>query len=351
MQIDFHHAVTYVTARIAGFTPTEAGVIAYAAQYVDDAVSDGTVCFHNKAMYTRVSSAHKTINPAHLDDVKNHLVWLPFHFLPGNGGKEDKGLVGNHFIEKIVCLPGNRSSVARDMLGATLAAKGKPNGLHHLGVTMHIYADTWAHQDFAGVLHDINEVDDPKETTVSGVFSKGIGDVLGTWLAEKVVPPLGHGRAQVFPDMPFLSWQYMNGRGTLITRHNTEIFCEAADALCRFMQKYRGVPETGLPAKDAQAVKSLFSDIKKLDGNDRHRDWLNAIKEGKFSFGADTISYDDKGRASWKSQALGTAFDAPVYDYRDDFLDSDWKKFHDSLQQYRLTMLHEILPKYGICAA
>ncbi len=39
MQIDFHHTVTYVIARLAGFSQTEAGVIAYSAQYVDDAVN------------------------------------------------------------------------------------------------------------------------------------------------------------------------------------------------------------------------------------------------------------------------------------------------------------------------
>jgi hypothetical protein len=37
MQIDFHHAVTYLCARMAGFAAAEAEIIAYSAQYVDDA--------------------------------------------------------------------------------------------------------------------------------------------------------------------------------------------------------------------------------------------------------------------------------------------------------------------------
>ena len=45
MQIDFHHTVTYVVARLAGFKASEAQTIAYAAQYVDDATQDGTVRF------------------------------------------------------------------------------------------------------------------------------------------------------------------------------------------------------------------------------------------------------------------------------------------------------------------
>ena len=88
MQLDFHHAVTYVTARIAGFGHEEADIIAYSSQFVDDAVSSGVVCFDNKAMYSRISSAHKAIDPRNLDNAENHLIWLPFHFLPGNGGKK-----------------------------------------------------------------------------------------------------------------------------------------------------------------------------------------------------------------------------------------------------------------------
>lgn len=44
MHIDFHHAVTYVCARHAGYGHDEAAVIAHAAQYVDDATNTrGTI--------------------------------------------------------------------------------------------------------------------------------------------------------------------------------------------------------------------------------------------------------------------------------------------------------------------
>lgn len=68
MQIDFHHAVTYVAARIAGFTHGEADIIAYSAQYVDDATSSGAICFDNKAMYSRISSAHKSLDLDNMND-------------------------------------------------------------------------------------------------------------------------------------------------------------------------------------------------------------------------------------------------------------------------------------------
>ncbi|MBU1137694.1 MAG: hypothetical protein KKA76_01835, partial [Proteobacteria bacterium] len=88
MQIDFHHATTYVAARIAGFDARRADIIAYAAQYVDDASSDGPVRFTNKFLYQRISPAHKMIDTRNTRDLDNHQVWIPFHFLPGNGGME-----------------------------------------------------------------------------------------------------------------------------------------------------------------------------------------------------------------------------------------------------------------------
>src|SRR5512142_1828215 len=73
MQIDFHHATTYVLARCAGFAPDEAGVIAYSAQYVDDAVSDAPVRFSNGAMYSRSSSAHRMLDYRNFEALADHI--------------------------------------------------------------------------------------------------------------------------------------------------------------------------------------------------------------------------------------------------------------------------------------
>ncbi len=356
MQLDFHHAVTYVAARLAGFPHEKADIIAYAAEYVDDATSSGAICFDNKAMYQRISSAHKTVDPQNLNDVENHLVWLPFHFLPGNGNlPADTPLdaLDGRFINKMVCSPD--SIVAQEMVAAAITDRHKPYGLHRLGVTMHVYADTWAHQGFAGVLHDVNEVEDAQETDRSGVFdAKGLTGFLGRVL-DDALPPLGHGRANVFPDMPFLQWEYRNGEGAVTTRDNTELFCQAADAMCRRMQEYRRADDpqvavTGIGAADMAVIREQFASLKKVDGRDRHTSWLQTIAAGRFSFGPAQIAYAEDGKNSWKAQALGTSSDMPVYRYTESFLTSNWKLFHDAVQEHRLTVLHDILPRYGICA-
>jgi len=350
MQIDFHHATTYVLARLAGFNASHATTIAHAAQYVDDATSSGEVHFENKALYRRISSAHKLIDLRNTQAAANHLVWLPFHFLPGNDGKA-AGQDPVSFIHKIVCRP--NSPVAQDLVRQSILDRNRRYGLHRLGVTMHVYADTWAHQGFAGVLHKINDVENARETGTSGVFSH-----LGNFLREMLddaIPPLGHGRATDFPDMPFLSWQYTNGLGELVQRNNTDDFCEASEHLCRAMQRYlAGDPDAkvkGVPEKDMEKLKDLFSNIKKEKGEERHAEWKKEIANGAFSFGGETISYRAKGPGSWKDQALGTSFDLPVHTYKDDFLDSDWKLFHDAVQAHRFYVIHDLLPHYGICAA
>lgn len=352
MQIDFHHAATYVAARLAEFPHEEADIIAYASQYVDDATCDGAIKFDNRAIYKRISSSHKTIDFENLDPVEDLLVWMPFHFLPGNGGANPGDDPEGSFIHKLVTSPD--SPVAQEMVRAAILDQNKPYSLHRLGITMHVYADTWAHQGFAGVLNEINDVEDFDETDNSGVFEGGLNDFIASVL-DDVVPPLGHGRANVFPDMPFLLWKYKNGHGIEITRNNTQIFCEAADALCKAMKRYRlkdpDATVTGIEDGDMKQIRTLFTDNKAEDGEDRHREWLKALEKGVFSFGTATISYAEDGKGSWKADALKTSRDMPKYPYNDSFLTSNWKRFHDALQLHRITVSHDILPKYGICAA
>ncbi len=359
MQIDFHHAITYVAARLAGFPHKDADIIAYAAQYVDDATRHGIIRFDNKAIYERTSSAHKMIDSRNCNLLANQKVWMPFHFLPGNGtanpGKDPKGT----FIRKLITLP--ESPVAQEMVRSAILDQDRPYALHRLGITMHVYADTWAHQGFAGVMHEINAVSGFEEIGDTKVFKGGLQDFVNRFL-ENSVPPLGHGQASIFPDMPFLSWRYKNGLGNVIERHNTDDFCKAADALCRAMQEYRRhtkptVQVSGIGDEDMKKIRAIFTGLKNKDGNVRHQAWLEAIsgKNGKsFSFGKANISYDEKGANSWKSQALGDTSDYDIpheYVYQDAFLTSNWKLFHDALQLHRFTVSHDILPRYGICAA
>ena len=105
MQIDFHHGVTYVLARLAGFSHDEAQIIAHSAQYVDDAVDDGTLFFDNEGAYEFISSAHKMLDYRNFSKLANHHVWIPFHFLPGNDlDPKLRGKVPD-FVQQAICRP------------------------------------------------------------------------------------------------------------------------------------------------------------------------------------------------------------------------------------------------------
>lgn len=364
MQIDFHHAATYVIARYAGFGHNEAGIVAYCAQYVDDATNNGTIKFHNGAMYSRISSAHKSLDYRHFDKLASHHVWIPFHFLPGNGGKRAGENPSDDFIDKIVCTP--NSHVARDMVRECIIEKEKLYGLHRLGITMHVYADTWAHQGFAGVIHAVNDIRALDERNCEdGAFLEKMHDFFGDVFnrgASKFVGdalPLGHGAALSCPDKPYLQWRYRDFHGNVVERDNTADFLEAADCMCRVMQCYRvGDPEAdapGLPKSAGDKIEALFRTITDESGDARHARWLDKISSGFFDFPPVKLGYRAKGLNSWKHQALATRRHKErardIHPYSPSFLGCDWKLFHDALQDHRFYVIHNLLPLYGICAA
>jgi hypothetical protein len=354
MQIDFHHGVTYVVARLAGFSHEQAAIVGYSAQYVDDATNEGLIRFDNGFLYNRISSAHKMLDYRNCQELANHHVWIPFHFLPGNGGLPQGQVAPGTIVDRLICRP--NSPVAQDMVRACIADREDPYALHRLGITMHVYADTWAHQGFAGINDPVNDADDLIDAT--GKPDRNLVDRLTSFFIGEALP-LGHGAVLGHPDKPYLKWGYTNGRGEKIWRDNPKDFLTAAEHLCCVMQRYRlgnweaKVP--GLPARDRELIAQMITQITDKSGTERHRQWQSAIASGQFSFGSANISYIAKGKGSWKYAALGTeaAVDRgdEVYAYRPEFLSSDWKLFHDALQVHRLYVLHKLLPKYGICAA
>lgn len=393
MQIDGHHTGTYVTARLAGFDHADAEIISYAAQYVDDATNEGPIQFQdNPYMYARIASAHSMIDYNNLIEVKNHLAWLPFHFLPGNGLLPAGESPPNGEIGKLACRPD--SPVARDMLRMAMGDRDKPRGLHRLGIAMHVYADTFAHQGFIGALSAGNRVKDLtsgdaanderiKDATKKELWAKvwsrtkAIFQLLAASflmaIRERKSPlkywqdflrrdPLGHAAADTFPDQPYLNWRYEDWNRETVIRNNPSTFMLAFNMMVRAMQAWRAGDETmsldnypGMTAADFAALEKLVKNITDPDGEVRHNEWCEAIAKGVFSFGAVTLEYKAKGVGSWKEAALGTTKHEDsgfeTYHYTPAFLSSNWKQFHDALQSHRADVVHDVLPRYGICAA
>lgn len=354
MQIDFHHAVTYVLARLADFSQEEAEIIAYSAQYVDDATESGLTAFDNGALFYHEGSAHKMLDYRDFRELGARNVWLPFHFLPGNSGLAGGKNPGGKFINKLICRP--NSPVAQDMVRACIANRHKPYGLHGLGIVLHVYADTWAHQGFAGVNHVVNVANHLKSNNHR--FDAGMLDKIASYFIGDAYP-LGHGAVLTYPDQPFLVWEYVNGLGERIRRDNPKDYLQAVDYIFHVLTAYKqGNDEidfgqlVAMKGEDRNLIRSLFTTLNDANGDSRHKQWLAVIAQGQFSFGPESVTYESNQKR-WKMEALVPADKArpKVISYSEDFLSSNWKLFHDALMAHRFSVIRDILPQYHICAA
>ena len=313
MQIDFHHAVTYIACRLAGMPKDQADIVAHAAQYVDDATNDGPLEFVDDQRYVRVTSAHKTLDlRSNADYADNRFVWVPFHFLPGNECPAGTLSAKEQFIRRMMCKP--NSLVAQRMMADCITKQNLPFALHRLGIALHTYADTWAHQQFVGMVCDINRVKsikieaDPSyvNTPVYADLNSGVAQVK-QFLANHL--PVGHAGAVTLPDLPFLKWSFVREDGEVVTRDNPTDFASAVTGVFNMVRRYLAkdpeLADATISADDMANIKRLFATTLFLDGEKRHPAWIGAIEAGVFSFGPETVRYVEQGPGSWKFAALG----------------------------------------------
>ena len=151
MQKDMHYFGTYSMARAAGLKPEICQTIATAAEFVDDNGEEVKLPFEDGGRLDFVPTAHHMLDVKNIEDRDQRLVWLPFHFIPGNKGET--------VSERLVCR--KDSQVAREMVEHNLRKAGEDNsfGQHLAGITAHTYADTFSHYGFSGVSSRQNAID------------------------------------------------------------------------------------------------------------------------------------------------------------------------------------------------
>jgi hypothetical protein len=355
MNIDFHYGVIYLLGRLAGFEKPEAEIVAHCCQYVDDATVSGMLEFAGGESYERFASAHKMFDYMNISNVSDKRIWAPFHFLPAGEG--------DTLEDKSVCKPD--SAIAREMMALAIDNRGAENALHRLGVTLHVYVDTWAHQNFTGTISDHNVVksltsDDYSHETWLGKLQQFVSDIVHTTQSNFLdeVVKLGHGAALHFPDQPWARWQYENGHGLKFQRDNLPIFMQAADMAYRALKGFRHgnaafAQEEGLPPAVATALADLLGS-NRLDDPLKRLDVLTqAFTSGKVpGFSEDIPPYVGKGPQSWKDRATGIVNDVADGDkkpvWSEAFEQSDYRKFHDAIKEHRFVVTQVILPKHGV---
>ena len=279
MDIDYHFDTIYVLSRWADFGPESAKLIATSSQLVDDnfdstPFSDAE---EKKNLEQGIKVRYSCQNiVGNVTGNGNAEIWVPFHFLPGLEGEND--------ADKLICKKDSElAHLLRDRLLTT--SLDDENFAFRLGIGLHVYADTWAHQEFAGINNTLNKVQDLIFSSSGSLVKKMLSDlsdssVLSISKTLDKVLPLGHAAAVHCPDMPYLWWR--SGERFLEGRKNWDEFMEASEEIFRILQSVSCVPVTGLSEEQKKTLYRCFKGIQYEDCEERHNVWLKRIKENFF---------------------------------------------------------------------
>ena len=226
MQKDFHYYATYAAAFLAGYSHEESMAICYSAQFVDECTRT-----YLKSIKAPLSAATTQLQEEMADARTDLLglqditrIWASFHFLPRDLYRNPIRRCSRAYRRKYRLICGPNGPLAADTVEL---ARGK--GQEAAGIAMHVIADTWAHQYFAGtpsiVINNINDyfyeiictdgrteehkirfnhnpvtADDIEKLEYTNTVYQN---------SENSVMNLGHGRAGHFPDYSFARYRYM----------------------------------------------------------------------------------------------------------------------------------------------
>lgn len=203
MNIEFHYYALHFLCRSAGFNEADSAIIAISSQLVDDSIAAWTISGEANQVRTQV-----TQNYQFWDSSVARNIYRPFHFIPGDlikaCAKRNDGRAGKFTVTE-------DSPLAREILVTAL----KTRNLYRIGIAIHAYADTWAHQNFSGDSEPENALE-----------------------RDSPLPPAGHLHAFRNPDDPVKTWK----DGRLLPEHSTisnaQRFTRAAIMVHRYLRTY-----------------------------------------------------------------------------------------------------------------
>lgn len=242
MQRDFHYNVIRVLAEKAGFVPEEAQIIAYASQYIDDAIEHKPIKLPltSSPYFQRIKG--KILDPTctaysgmrFVEGFKKSSqmkVFLSYHFLPPEKytGQKNYTYVTKH------------NSKFSKLLLEQIENNFKTNddriyNLISLGIAIHTYSDTWAHENFSGTHSNYdNNIAFIRFYNQSKWFPLSHTGKL----KSKILPSIGHAEAGNFPDLPYLVWKFMKIKDqTFYIKNNLDIYIDAAYNIFNYLKTF-----------------------------------------------------------------------------------------------------------------
>ncbi len=350
MKKDMHYFGVYALARAAGMRVGAAEIVATASEYVDGAIWDKDVFLADGRSILAEMTAHKMLDFKNADREDQRRVWLPFHFLPGAEGKTP--------TDKLLCRKNSRLAKTMVKRNTAVAAEA-PYGLHLMGITAHVYADTFAHYGFMGANHSYNAIKAGSidlQVSDDGIFdyiqkkAKGFINKLVSYGLSQAFP-LGHAAATTYPDRPYLRWSYVRASdGKKIERENPKDYLAGCKAMHEMFQAYLDKA----PRQGAGGVGRKWKDIRKsvkkiieLEGDKqaRVRAWKAAMRDNRLFGGSTRVP-----------QYKGPKWSASIDDLDPEKIPKDMDKlpvyrFYQAARIHRAHVLSNLLPPNDVIAA
>jgi hypothetical protein len=335
MQKDFHYYCIGVLAKAAGFDRGDALTIAYASQYVDDATESVPIPVGDM-WFDPVRTAHYGLRAFGWSTQKR--VYIPFHFLPPNPIRSPH--------DPFVTMP--NSPFALRILEEAYEEQHELRRLCRIGVALHTFADTWAHQGFSGRLHAENDVE--------RIYQRK-GERWDYLLKENIfldfLPQIGHTEAGYYPDHPFLMWKYTRKiTNAVVERNNTDEFFTAAEAIYhQLCDVDKSKSDTLIPWEDIETEVHDLLAYREQDKEKRCEKWRAQFQHmfEPLEFRYDKQVWrnaaflpDNEEDTDWDDFAP-SEFKRLMFPMSPGFYNSPWVQFHRAALRQRHFVLENLL--------
>ena len=333
MQTDMYFYSTYAMARLAGVPKDHANIIAQSAQFVDDSDGRHSEAHEDGGFLYAIATAHHSI----VNKEEQGRICVPFHFLPGGEGTT--------LEEKLLCT--EDSKIANEMFDRHIrhCLVDPAFRFQLLGISAHLYLDTFSHYGFSGIISEYNRID-KESIDFFNVETPEMAKYLAPASKDSCVQRIAN-----YSSLPFLKWKFTfaknrPSRGKVSFRDNAKTFREACKKLHEkftcFVTKYYAYPTI-------IAFESFTADIEiilRFEGSKEARieKWRAFFKENKsgiFDKDESNIEYDckeweDEKQKFHKRKYSHTAISENIY------------KFHQAAAIHKCYVLKELLPKHNI---
>jgi hypothetical protein len=300
MNIGFHYFITKTLAELAGFTPDDAQLIAYACQYVDNAKDYKVMKIKgmppsdyermNKDEFDPTCTSHQGIKYIMFDkeDIRNKVL-LSFHFIPSGWDELHKKF--SYITEPDSPLAVGLVELAIQKLQSTFPGSSlRQLALIGLGISLHSYEDAFAHQGFSA-RDDFLENGIAKPNIVTNTSFRHLPFLVK--LPGLLGLNIGHERLGTYPDKFNTQIAYLDGNEDNVLINTLDRFKHAAQYVYQLLRNYTKVPDEWkniLPKLEICFLKNKNS----IAG------W-----EKEFNSQFPGIFYEYKAK-KWKSQAIKT---------------------------------------------